>query len=68
MGGEISVAKAELSAAYLGNVPWGERVAYIASNDSHLSGPAGLLGTVTLGKRVAFDPVRKVVAWQQRKQ
>jgi hypothetical protein len=67
MGGEIPVAKAQLTAAYLGNVSWGQRVAYIPDNsDTQPSGLAGLLGTLALGQRVAFDPVRNVVAWEPR--
>jgi hypothetical protein len=67
MGGEIPVAKAQLTAAYLGDVSWGQRVAYIPDNsDTQPSGLAGLLGTLALGQRVAFDPVRNVVAWEPR--
>jgi hypothetical protein len=67
MGGEMPVAKAELEDAFLGVTPWGKRVAYIPDNSANQSlGLAGLLGTVALGKRVAFDPVRKVVAWDPK--
>ncbi len=67
MGGEMPVAKAHLLSAYLGGVSWGQRVAYIPDNSTNQpSGLAGLLGTVALGKRVAFDPVRKVVAWEAK--
>jgi Aspartyl protease len=67
MGGEMPVARAQLVDTYLGAVPWGNRPAYILENSSNQrSGLAGLLGTVALGKRVAFDPVRKVVAWEQK--
>jgi hypothetical protein len=67
MGGEMPVAKAQLADAYLGVMPWGERVVYIPDNSANQpSGLAGLLGTVALGKRVGFDSVRKVVAWQTK--
>lgn len=67
MGGEMPVAKVHLTDTYLGATPWGERVAYIPENTANQrAGVAGLLGTVTLGKRVAFDPVRKVVAWEPK--
>jgi len=65
MGGEMPVTKAQLVETYLGAMPWGDRVAYIPENSTNQrSGLAGLLGTVALGKRVAFDPVRRVVAWE----
>ena len=67
MGGEMPVAKAQLANAYLGAMPWGQRVVYIPDNSANQpSGLAGLLGTVALGKRVAFDSVRKVVAWETK--
>jgi predicted aspartyl protease len=67
MGGEMPAAKAHLTDTYLGAMPWGERVAYIPENTANQRvGIAGLLGTVTLGKRVAFDPVRRVVAWEAK--
>ena len=67
MGGEMPVAKAQLANAYLGAMPWGERVVYIPDNSANQpSGLAGLLGTVALGKRVGFDSIRKVVAWQTK--
>jgi len=67
MGGEMPVAKANLAGTYLGGVPWGKRVAYIPDNSANQpSGLEGLLGTVALGKRVAFDPARKVVAWEPK--
>jgi len=67
MGGDMAVAKVQLLNAYLGNEEWAQRVAYIPENSTRqLSGLAGLLGTVVLGKRVAFDPVRKVVAWEPK--
>lgn len=67
MGGDMSVAKAQLAAAYLGDMSWGKRMAYITENSaSQPSELAGLLGTIALGRRVAFDPVRKVVAWEPR--
>jgi len=67
MGGAVAVAKAQLVDTYLGAVPWGNRLAYIPENSANEhSGLAGLLGTVALGKRVAFDPVHKVVAWEQK--
>lgn len=67
MGGEMPVKKAQLLNAYLGAVSWGQRGAYVPDNSAHQpSGLAGLLGTVALGKRVAFDPVRKVVAWEPK--
>jgi len=66
MAGEMPVAKAQLVDTYLGAVPWGKRLAYIPENSANQrSGLAGLLGTVALGKRVAFDPVRRVMAWAQ---
>jgi hypothetical protein len=65
MGGEMPVKKAQLLNAYLGAVSWGQRGAYVPDNSANQpSGLAGLLGTVALGKRVAFDPVRQVVAWE----
>ena len=67
MGGEMPVAKIQLLNAYLGAMSWGPRGAYIPDNSANQpSGLAGLLGTVALGKRVAFDPVRKVVAWERK--
>lgn len=67
MGGEMPVMKAQLVDTYLGAVPWGNRLAYIPENSaSQRSGLEGLLGTAALGKRVAFDPVRKVLAWEQK--
>ena len=67
MGGEMPVAKAQLVDTFLGTVPWGNRLAYIPDNSANQrSGLAGLLGTVALGKRVAFDPVRNVMAWEQK--
>ena len=61
----MPVRKAELSATYLGSVSWGQRVVYIPeSSENQPSGLVGLLGTVVLGKRVAFDPYRMVVAWE----
>jgi Aspartyl protease len=67
LGGEMLVAKTQLLDAYLGGEAWGQRVAYISKNDAlQRSGLAGLLGTVALGNRVAFDPVRKVVAWEPK--
>jgi hypothetical protein len=67
MAGEMPVAKAQLVDTYLGAVAWGNRLAYIPDNSANQrSGLAGLLGTVALGKRVAFDPVRKVVAWEAK--
>jgi hypothetical protein len=67
MGGDMPVAKAQLIDAYLGGMPWGKRVAYIPENSTNQPiGLAGLLGTVALGKRVGFDPIRKVVAWEAK--
>jgi hypothetical protein len=67
LGGEMLVAKTQLLDAYLGGEAWGQRVAYISKNDAlQRSGLAGLLGTVALGNRVAFDPVRKVVALEPK--
>jgi len=67
MGGEMPVAKAQLINTFLGAVSWGHRMAYIPDNSANQpSGLAGLLGTVALGKRVAFDPDRGVVAWDPR--
>lgn len=64
MGGEMPVRKAQLVRTYIGGISWGRRVAYIPENSANEpSGLAGLLGTVALGKRVAFDPNRNVVAW-----
>ena len=67
VGGDVPVARAHLAAAYLGDMSWGQRMVYIHDNSaSQPSGLAGLLGTVALGKRVAFDPFRKVLAWAPR--
>jgi Aspartyl protease len=67
MGGDMPVAKAQLIDAYLGGMPWGQRVAYITENSTNQPiGLAGLLGTAALGKRVGFDPIRKVVAWEAK--
>lgn len=67
MGGEMPVRKSQLVHTYLGGVSWGQRVAYIPENSGNQpSGLAGLLGTVALGKRVAFDPDRKVIAWDPK--
>ena len=68
MAGEMPVAKVQPVNAYLGGAAWGKRSAYIPENSANQPlGIEGLLGTVALGNRVAFDPVRKVVAWEQRK-
>lgn len=65
MGGEMSVKKANLLDAYLGTVPWRPRWVYVPDNSANQpSGMSGLLGTVALGKRVAFDPGRRVLAWE----
>jgi hypothetical protein len=67
MGGDMPVAKAQLLDAYLGGMPWGQRVAYIPENSTNQPiGVSGLLGTAALGKRVGFDPSRKVVAWEAK--
>ena len=67
IGGEMPVKKAHLRDAYLGTVSWGPRWVYVPDNSANQpSGVSGMLGTVALGKRVAFDPVRKVVAWEAR--
>ena len=67
MGGDMPVARAQLVDAYLGQYSWGQRIAYIPDNSANQpSGLSGLLGTVALGKRVAFDTERKVVAWEPR--
>lgn len=67
LGGEMPVAKVRLLDSYLGAVPWGQRSAYVPDNSAkQTSGLDGLLGAVALSKRVAFDPVRKVVAWDPK--
>jgi hypothetical protein len=67
MGVDMPVAKAQLLDAYLGGMPWGQRVAYIPENSINQPiGVAGLLGTAALGKRVGFDPSRKIVAWEAK--
>ena len=63
----MSVMKTQLLDAYFGEEARGHRATYIPENSSRqFSGIAGLLGTVALGKRVAFDPVRGVVAWETK--
>jgi Aspartyl protease len=67
MGGEMPVAKARLLNAYLGEEAWGQRMAYVLENSANQSSEVeGLLGTVALGRRVAFDPVRRVVGWEPK--
>ncbi len=70
LGGEVRVRQAQLRDAFLGAVSWGDRVAFLLEDDNqHPAGLAGLLGTVALrSKRVAFDPQRKIVAWEQKKE
>ena len=66
MGGEIRVREAQLSNVRLGTITWGHRTAYILENNGELiPGVSGVLGTKALkADRVAFDPARKVVAWE----
>ena len=66
MGGEIRVREAQLSDVRLGTMPWGHRTAYILENNGELiPGVSGVFGTRALkADRVAFDPARKVVAWE----
>ena len=66
MGGELPVTKAQLAEAHFGTVPWGKRGAYIVQDyGKQPFGLAGLLGTSKLStKRVAFDPVRNLLAWE----
>ena len=66
MGGEIRVREAQLINAHLGTMPWGHRKAYVLeSNGEQIPGVSGILGTKALkADRVAFDPTRKVVAWE----
>ena len=67
IGGEMPVLKAQLVRTYQGGISWGQRVAYIPENSANQpSGLAGLLGTVALGKRVAFDPSHNVLAWDPK--
>ena len=55
MGGEMPVAKTQLSAAYLGGMSWGPRVAYIPDNsDNQPSGLAGLLEDYSARKARGF--------------
>jgi len=69
MGGEMPVAKAQLVNAHLGAASWGQRLVYIPDNSANQpSGLAGLLGTVALGKRVAFDSVLNMLAWEPKEQ
>ena len=67
MGGDIRVKKVQLSNAHLGTMLWGRRTAYVLDNNREkIAGVAGVLGTVALkAERVAFDPERKVLAWEQ---
>jgi predicted aspartyl protease len=67
MGGDVRVREAQLANAHLGNMPWGVRPVFVlANNGESISGVAGVLGTVALkAERVGFDPVRKVLAWEQ---
>jgi len=58
---------AQLVGTYLGAVSWGHRVVYIPDKSANQpTGMAGLLGMVAMVKRVAFDPDRKVVAWDAK--
>ena len=68
LGGEMPMAgRLRLLTFYLGAVSWGQRSAYVPDNSANQpSGLGGLLGVVALSKRVAFDPVRKVVAWDPK--
>jgi hypothetical protein len=66
MGGEMSVTEVRLTDTHLGTLDWGQRVAYLLQDDgSQTTGLVGLLGTKALrARRVAFDPDRRVVAWE----
>jgi hypothetical protein len=70
LGGEVTVSEALLTQAYLGTMPWDERTAYILENDrARPSGVSGLLGVASLKtKRVAFDPNRKLLAWERTRE
>lgn len=66
MGGDIRVREVQLMNVHLGTMPWGHRKAYVLKNNGEqISGVSGILGTKALkADRVAFDPTRKVVAWE----
>ncbi len=71
MAGEIRVKHVQLRDAYLGSAPWGARDVYILE-DTGSKPPAGLhglLGIASLNaRRVAFDPERAILAWDQSNQ
>ncbi len=65
LGGDIHVNEAQLTDAHFGSLRWDERAVYVLQDTETISGIGGLLGTKALGaRRVAFDPDRRVVAWE----
>jgi hypothetical protein len=70
VGGELRVREIGLANTYLGTESWGSRKAYLLRDDGDQPyGFVGLLGTTALrARRVGFDPVRRVLAWEATKQ
>ena len=65
LGGDIRVDEAQLTNAHFGSLAWEERVVYILQDHDHQTGIGGILGMKSLrATRVAFDPDRRVVAWE----
>jgi hypothetical protein len=69
VGGEVRVREIGLVNTYLGTESWGSRKAYLLRDDGDQPyGFVGLLGTTALkARRVGFDPVRRVLAWEATK-
>lgn len=68
MGGEVRVKQVQLAGAALGIMPWDQRDAFILEETGGKppAGLDGLLGVTSLkARRVAFDPGRKLFAWDQ---
>jgi predicted aspartyl protease len=68
IGGEVRVKQVQLASAALGIMPWNQRDAFILEETGGRppAGLDGLLGVTSLkARRVAFDPDRKLFAWDQ---
>jgi len=69
IGGEVRVKQVQLAGAALGIMPWNQRDAFIleGTGGKPPAGLDGLLGVTSLkARRVAFDPDRKLFAWDQQ--
>ena len=65
LGGDVRVTEAQLTDARFGTLRWEERVVYILQDYKPPAGLGGILGMKSLrARRVAFDPDRRVVAWE----